>query len=805
MDASSKKISLKDLTRHQPAITLHPRGWDPTTSAQKPSPPPQFDALATRLAKAKDWPSYWELVCSVPIADAIRLARRIPRRRWSPSDDGDRELMARLAATNVRRTETLVNRAAHAATIRLPTRLFLHEDYSAFAHGRAALVVATVERDQREAIHCFDIGHGRLVTLHRGEEADCSSIACLGPTEVVTFRAHGKSKIHHEFVRHTARGTSVLARGTRLAGAHVVSTATGCVVGLRLVPCALVYDERYEARDVDLAAWGLLRGDLLTVTPSGDRLVISDGGRLIAADAELRTLLAAATVPSELGEVVSMTFADEDLLLVSGRRGGLALWELNGTRPLLRIQRDTPVLRNLFAVPAWGIVGGKAHSQDHIHFFDSSTLVPATVPASVRPNPQFLKTFLSSPDGRFVAFSGYLDHRRSLEWSNELHDLHHLGAILQRPLGRIGPRELARLAAIPNDDARLYELCMLAHDVASRHVRKVLPGAPSSRTSDATMTAGSSDLPHRSERHISASFESVVSRVNRYRRWRNRNAVLGRGVLADAGPLWRAGMSLGGTSVEALHALAWLHWCRYRATRGEDLINDFQAALLLFARVGQHEPNLVPEELRPILERGVTVDHQFIGPEHWGRVGVHLLRQAETTLNAELLDQAVEIFEGTVAVYPPDHRFWPGDMRNLRYALRLRYSARRDPADRHRSIEVNRALRRGRSPNEPLGPAAPPIPPPPKVSRLHPLRDLEQRLQRVTELHDFGQHEVAEDEARDLLTDLDDRLGPNNSMSIRTCRLLASILTALGETDEAQRVERLTRERARNNPSSGSR
>ncbi|WP_159029777.1 hypothetical protein [Streptomyces marincola] len=282
---------------------------------------------------------------------------------------------------------------------------------------------------------------------------------------------------------------------------------------------------------------------------------------------------------------------------------------------------------------------------------------------------------------------------------------------------------------------------------------------------------------------LERAYTSVATRVNRYRKRGDRDAVLGRGALADAGTLWQAGMSDSGTSVRVLYALACLHWCRHQAA-DDDLLNDFQAALLLFARVGQREPDLVPRELRSSLGRGVTVDHRFIGPEHWGRVGILLLRRAEAAPDIRLLGDIVEIFEGTTAAYPPDHAFWPGDMKNLRYALRLRYGAGRDPADRRRSIEVNRALRRGRSPHEPLGADAPPVPPLPDLGRPFRQEDLERRLARVSGLHARGQHEVAEDEARDLLL----LVGQDNAAHDRLRGLLASILDALGEADEARRA-----------------
>jgi len=470
--ALSPKVSLNDLVVRQPAVTITVYGWDPTALPERLPPPGQLDASATRLAKAGDWPGYWELVSLAPIADAIRLARRIPLRRWSPPDGDDRELLMRLRATNARRTAALVARGAEAATTRLPAELDSFGDHVSFAHGRAALAVAAIDSDWREVIETLDISSGRRATLYRGEGGH-SSIACLGPTEVVAARQLDGDRPHNELVRHTGTGTTVLARADVLGGVRVAPTADGYVTGLKLAPAALVHNRRDGLRQADLKDWGLLRGDLLAVNPSGDRLVICDGYRLVAADAALRTALAAAAVPQEHGDVTDLVFADADLLLTSERNGGLALWKLNGFQLTLEAWQDTPPLDNLFAVPLWRVVGGKAFSEARIYFFDSVTLAPAAAPASLIGKADHLRMFTTSSDGRFVAYAGQLAadaprRHRSFEWFTRLHDLHHPGAVLQRPLAGLGSAELAGLATAWSDDTRLRELSALAHAVARR-------------------------------------------------------------------------------------------------------------------------------------------------------------------------------------------------------------------------------------------------------------------------------------------------------------------------------------------------
>ncbi|MFI6857891.1 hypothetical protein [Streptomyces sp. NPDC050416] len=108
-------------------------------------PPPERPAVkGRRLARAGDWSGYWQLIRSVPLVDAAELAGRIPVHQWRPPAEADLEVLEMLRDIDPRRAARLVERLAQAATVRVPEELTIHNrDYADFAHGRAALLVAT--------------------------------------------------------------------------------------------------------------------------------------------------------------------------------------------------------------------------------------------------------------------------------------------------------------------------------------------------------------------------------------------------------------------------------------------------------------------------------------------------------------------------------------------------------------------------------------------------------------------------------------------------------------------------------------
>ncbi|MFE7267203.1 CHAT domain-containing protein [Streptomyces sp. NPDC057592] len=198
------------------------------------------------------------------------------------------------------------------------------------------------------------------------------------------------------------------------------------------------------------------------------------------------------------------------------------------------------------------------------------------------------------------------------------------------------------------------------------------------------------------DQDLAAAVRAVTALAERFERHQDRDAVLGLGVLPATAPLWRAAMSPQGTSFQAMHALARLHWARCLAESPSDGPDELYASLLLYSRIGNLDPGVVPDEVMDLLSRGPTVDHRFLGPEQWGRRAIALLRTQQYTDDPDELDRAVDLFTATVAAYPPEHRFWPGDMANLALALRMRFERRRDDADLERAVATARtALREG--------------------------------------------------------------------------------------------------------------
>ncbi|MEV6702491.1 CHAT domain-containing protein [Streptomyces sp. NPDC051453] len=198
------------------------------------------------------------------------------------------------------------------------------------------------------------------------------------------------------------------------------------------------------------------------------------------------------------------------------------------------------------------------------------------------------------------------------------------------------------------------------------------------------------------EGDLAAAVRAVTARAERYEQHHDRDAVLGLGVLPAAAPLWRAAMSPQGTSFEAMHALARLHWARCQAESPSDGSDELYASLLLYSRIGNLDRGVVPDEVMRLLSGGPIVNHHFLGPEQWGRRAIALLKTQRYTDDPVELDRAVDLFTATVTAYPPEHRLWPGDMANLVLALRMRFERRRDNADLERAVSRGRAALRER-------------------------------------------------------------------------------------------------------------
>lgn len=487
--ARSPRVDLDQLHRI-PATTVTVHGWQPELRFRQPMSTRALAAEAVRLAGLRDWPAYWEVVCSAPPAEALRLVRRLPRRARLPVSRSDQELLVWMRTTSPRRARALIADAAHDATRLLPDGFGVHSaSYAAFAPGGGVLATADVERapdrSTTETIRTLDLrsgldaalgpeaSTGRRTVLYDGPVCH-NSFACLDATEVVAVRKLPGRGAETELVRHRPDGTTVLARGSRLTGLRVAVTTRGYVAGLGLFPVALTLGATGRLRQVDLREWGLARGHRMAVTPAGDRLVLCDGRRLVATDASLTRALAVGSVPQEQADVSDLVFADDDLLLTAGNQGGLVLWRLDGSELEPVARRDTLRLSELFAVPEWGVVGGKAGSDGRVHFFDPTDgLAPVGGPAGVVGDAGHIRAFKTAPGGRYVVYSGQLDvvlppRRRSFALLTRIHDLHHPGAILQNPLGSLSTPKLDALSRATARTLHQRELVRLAYAIGSR-------------------------------------------------------------------------------------------------------------------------------------------------------------------------------------------------------------------------------------------------------------------------------------------------------------------------------------------------
>ncbi|MGW3668561.1 hypothetical protein [Streptomyces sp. NPDC005141] len=477
-DVPRRVLDPDSLGRQVPEARIAVDGWLPELLPVPHVSAAVLEDTASGLARRRDWPAYWELVRSAPLADAVHLVHRIPRRAGAPDHPLEAELFGWLRSLSPRRARALVDGAAGAATRTLPEDFGVFSAaHSAFGHGGEVLATAHVTDDpdeqSREVIETLEPESGTRTVLHRGPVCH-TSLAVLGPGDVVALRRSEGYAARAELVRHTSFETRVLAQSRTLTGAHLAATAYGCVVSLPLTPQVLVLKTTGELRQVDLGQWALSTGGPMAVTPRGDRMVLCDGYRLIAVHAALGHALDAAPVPAEHAPVRELVFAGEDALVTAGRHGGLVLWRLDagGMRPVA--SRDTPMLSQLCVVPAWDVVGGHAGSEGRVRFFDAwRGLAPVDAPPAIVGSARRLRAVLAAPGGRHVIYSGQLDveappRRRSFAFVTRVHDLHHPGSLLRRSPAGLGDAERAALARADGDNPGVRDLLRLAHVMATR-------------------------------------------------------------------------------------------------------------------------------------------------------------------------------------------------------------------------------------------------------------------------------------------------------------------------------------------------
>ncbi|MFC9330689.1 hypothetical protein [Kitasatospora sp. NPDC057015] len=424
------------------------------------------DREAHRLTTAGDLAGLWALTLAVPLADGIRLARTLLHRLPTP-DATARSLAERLAAAQPPAFPPPAGVAAPRTA--LPPYYGSGTGIS-FAHGRPALTLHGVQSDGAWALNALDLTNGRLKRLHRGDRYEWTSVACLGPRRAVALRSLPDPP-DEELVLLGRGGGQRLAWGDALRGARVAATADGYVVGLRLMRAVLVGTGEDFPVSIPLADTGLHRCDRIAVDPSGTRIALADGRRIVVAALPEARVVAA----TEVDGPAEPLFLGTDGLLTAGANGGLRRWELHDGELSPAGEVATPILESLFSVPAWRVVGGWTF--DRPQFFDSRTLQPVPEPPATAGFQDLSTTWKASADGRFVAHGGWPPQSEAQEGPRTVwYDLRHPLAWLARPAAAVTPADLPALEdAAHRADRRLRPLLRLLRDVC---VHRFTAGRP---------------------------------------------------------------------------------------------------------------------------------------------------------------------------------------------------------------------------------------------------------------------------------------------------------------------------------------
>lgn len=407
----------------------------------------EIDRTAARLARSGRRTELWALIRAVPVADAIRVARRHRRDTWLPPEgDPNRQVALRLATRDPRSAARDVAAAARASAWRAPYVIVRARQLS-FAPGQPVMAVEELDaRSLTVRVEVVDLeSRSALWTAYDGP-VEHEAISCHSRDSVLAVRTPGAD---HQLVRYRRDGEAeeVLASGVALTGARIAATADGYVVALPIAPVVLLVRPDGSVGQVDLGGLGLGCCTRLAVDPTGTRLALTDGTRLVVTDAGLARTIARTTLADQQGPVVDLVFASPDEIVTTAAAGSATLYQVESGQVFTAEETGPgPRMGDLFTVPAWGTVGGWLPGSGKACFLDAVTLRPVTVPASLIGGGHGMQTITASPDGHFVAYGGWLD-RRSADWSTVVHDLRSPPSWLPHPVAALSPADLTDLRA----------------------------------------------------------------------------------------------------------------------------------------------------------------------------------------------------------------------------------------------------------------------------------------------------------------------------------------------------------------------
>jgi hypothetical protein len=438
--------------------------------------------LARAHAARGDWPALWALVLAVPVTDAVTAAGHLRRTDWRPEGQRAGALAERLLAADGAAVARVADRAARLSTRILPQPLdFVGAGAAELVGDDPVLALSTYGRsaggpdELSYRLSTLDVG-GDPVELLSGPDLPWS-FGLLDRRTVLTVRSSvsGSGRIRWELLVCTEGGAEQLASGDGAPYPRLVTTRDGFVVGLQLSSQVIV-GAAGEMTLLDLAPAGIrYRTNILAVAPDRTSVAFAEGQVLVVVDTRSWNVVAAVRDADRAdGEVDGLAFLSPDRLVSAGP-AGMVLWavEDGAVKPLAT--NDVGWVKDLFTVPAWGVVGGTVDGSPR--FFDDAGLGHVATPGAVIGRGEgIVRRMCAAPGGRFVVYGGqFLVGEGNYDDVTAVHDLRHpLSWVHRAPAALSGP-ERAELAAVldgssplADDERRVLELVRAAAEIRGR-------------------------------------------------------------------------------------------------------------------------------------------------------------------------------------------------------------------------------------------------------------------------------------------------------------------------------------------------
>lgn len=433
--------------------------------------------FALAYAARKDWEALWTLVLSTPVAEAAPALEQLRRSGWRPAAPRDRAVAERLVAAD----REVIARVAERAT-RLSTRILPHRlDYGGagaaeLVRGDPVIAFSTLDDDAADVDDAVDWDDAdyrvdladadddsaeptyRLYTLRVGGEpselhagtGSHWSFALLGPRTVVSvcIDADSSGVDWWDLLRIVQEGTEEIADDAGPTYPRLATTLDGLLVGLGR-STQVVVGSGDQVAWVDLAYAGIRnRTNVLAVDPTGALAAFADEGVLFVVDTRSWAVVATTRDLARVhGAVENLVFTTSDRLVSSGPKG-MGLWAIEdgGLRPLS--WNEVSGTADLFAVPAWNVVGRMVHGGTE--YFDDALLDRVGTPAGVTGCGQgYIKRVCAAPGGRFVVYGGQFQNEEgAYDDLTAVHDLRHPLSWVHRPPRSLSEADRAELSAL---------------------------------------------------------------------------------------------------------------------------------------------------------------------------------------------------------------------------------------------------------------------------------------------------------------------------------------------------------------------